>query len=82
MEALMRVSHPERLLHVDELCHALGVEGSTDLDIQNIPAIGTLLACSLGLVAIEKSSSTLRLIQYTLQEYLSHNSDSFLRPTQ
>jgi len=80
MEALMWVSHSERPLHVDELCHALGVEGSTDLDIRNIPAIETLISCSLGLVTVEKSSSTVRLIHYTLQEYLFHNSDLFLGP--
>ena len=63
MEVLMWVSHSERPLHVDELCHALGVEeGSTDLNIRNIPAIETLLACPLGLVTVEKSSSTLRLV--------------------
>ena len=81
MEVLMWVSHAERPLHVDELCHALGVEeGSIDLNIQNIPAIRTLLACTLGLVTVEKSSSTVRLVHYTLQEYLSHNSHLFLRP--
>jgi len=69
MEVLMWVSHAERPLHVDELRHALGVEGSIDLDIGNIPAIETLLACSLGLVTVEKSSSTVRLVHYSLQEY-------------
>jgi len=81
MEVLMWVSHSERPLHVDELCHALGVEeGSHDLNVRNIPAIETLLACSLGLVMVEKSSSTVRLIHYTLHEYLSHNSDLFFKP--
>jgi len=81
MEVLMWVSHAERPLHVDELCHALGVEkGFTDLNIRNIPAIETLLACSLGLVIVEKSSSTIRLIHYTLQEYLSHNPNLLLKP--
>jgi len=80
MQVLMWVSHAERPLHVDELCHALGVEGSTDLDIRNIPAIETLLASSLGLVTVEKSSSTLRLVHYTLQEYLSHNPNLFHKP--
>ena len=81
MEVLMWVSHAERPLDVDELCHALGVEkGSDDLNIGNIPAIETLLACSLGLVTVEKSSSTIRLVHYTLQEYLSHNPDLFLNP--
>jgi len=81
MEALMWMSHAERPLHVDEICHALGVEeGSTDLNIRNIPAIETLLACSLGLITVDKSSSTVRLIHYTLQEYLSNNSHLFLKP--
>jgi len=81
MEVLMWVSHSERPLHVDELCHALGVEeGSTDLNTQNIPAIETLLASCLGLVTVEKSSSTLRFVHYTLQEYLSHNPNLFIKP--
>jgi len=80
MEVLMWVSHAERPLHVDELCHALGVGGSTDLDFRNIPAIETLLACSLGLITVEKSSSTVRLVHYTLQEYLSNNTDFFPHP--
>jgi len=77
----MWVSHSERPLHVNELCHALGVEeGSTDLNVRNVPAIETLLACSLGLITVEKSSSTVRPIHYTLQEYLSHNPNLFLKP--
>ena len=85
MDVLMWVSHAERPLHVDELCHALGVEeGSVDLNVRNVPPIQTLLACSLGLVTIEKSSSTsaptVRLVHYTLQEYLSCNNNLFLKP--
>ena len=81
MQVLMWVSHSERPLHVDELCHALGVEeGFTELNPRNTPAIETLLACSLGLVTVEKSSSTFRLVHYTLQEYLSRNSDLFHKP--
>ena len=80
MDVLMWVSHAEQPLRVDELCHALGVEGSIDLDIDNIPAIEIALACSLGLVTVEKSSSSVRLVHYTLQEYLSHNPSLFLKP--
>ena len=81
MRVLMWVSHSERPLRVNELCHALGVEeGSSDLNILNIPRIETLLACYLGLVTVEKSSSTVRLIHYTLQEYLSHDPNLFLSP--
>ena len=78
MEALMWLSHSEGSLEVDELCDALGVEiGSTDLNSQNIPTIETLLGCSQGLVIVEASSYTVRLVHYTLQEYLSNNADLF-----
>ena len=77
MEVLMWVSHAKRPLHINELCHALGVEESEDLDIRNIPTIETLLACSLGLITVEKSSSTVRLVHYTLQEHLSNNNELF-----
>ena len=81
VQVLMWVSHAGRPLRVEELCHALGVEqGSTDLNILNIPRIETLLACTLGLVMVEKSSSTIRPIHHTLQEYLSHNPSLFLKP--
>ena len=81
MEVLMWVSHSERPLHVDELCHALRVEKrSMELNIRNIPAMETILACCLGLVTIQRSSLTVRLIHCTLQEYLSHNPDLFIMP--
>ena len=71
------LSHAQRPLHVDELCHALSVEGSEDLDTGNIPTIKTLLECSLGLVIVEKSSSTVRLAHYTLKEHLPNNTGLF-----
>ena len=81
MEVLMWLSHAERPMNANELCHALGVEVcSTNLDPQNIPAIETLLGCSFGLVTLEASSYTVRLVHYTLQEYLSNNTNLFYRP--
>jgi len=81
MAALMWISHSERPLKVDELCHALGVEiGSADLDADKVPSIGTLLACCQGLVAIDKEASTVRLIHFTLQEYLHAHPELFDRP--
>jgi len=81
MDMLMWLSHSERPLSANELCHALGVEiGSADLDPQNIPAIETLLGCSLGLVSVEASSYTARLVHYTLHEYLSNNTNLFHSP--
>ena len=81
MEALMWVSNSERPLHTNELCHALGVKiGSPDLSVESIPTIRTLLACSLGLITVEASSSTVRLVHFSLQEYLSDNPSLFQSP--
>jgi len=78
MDALMWISHSERPLKVDELCHALAVRiGSTDLDGDNVPSIGTLLACCQGLVAVDKEASTVRLIHFTVQEYLRAHPELF-----
>jgi len=60
--SLMWISHSNRRSHDDELYHALGVEGGgMDLNIENIASIEILLACSLVLVIVERSSSTVRL---------------------
>ena len=78
---LMWISHSERPLKVDELCHALGVEiGSADLHGDNVPSITTLLAYCKGIVAVDKEASTVRLIHFTLQEYLQAHAEHFYRP--
>src|SRR5205807_6023496 len=69
LKVLMWVVYSQRPLKAEELCHALGVEiGSTDLDAENVPALRTLLVSSLGLITVEASSSTVRLVHFTLQE--------------
>ena len=71
MATLIWISHAERPLKADELRHALAVEiGSPSLNTDNLPSIGTLLACCQGLVVVEKETFTVRLIHFTLQEYL------------
>ena len=81
LKVLMWVLYSERPLKTKVLCHALGVElGSTDLDHENIPALRTLLASSLGLVTVEASSSTLRLVHFTLQEHLLSDLTLFHSP--
>ena len=68
-------------LHTSELCHALGAKkGSIDLDHRNVPEIQTILRCSVGLVTIESSSATVRLVHFTLREYLSNNPSLFQSP--
>jgi len=81
MEALMWISHAERPLKADELCHALAIElGSRDFNTANAPSVSTVVSCCQGLIAIEKEASTVRLIHFTLKEYLSTRSDLFNRP--
>jgi len=71
MATLTWICHAERPLQVDELCHALVVEiGVADFDLENVPSIGTLLDCCRGLIAVDAEASTVRLIHYTVQEYL------------
>ena len=78
MAALMWISHSERPLNPDELCHALAVEiGSPNLNTDNVPSIGTLLSCCQGLVVVDKKASIVRLIHFTLQEYLKAQIELF-----
>ena len=79
--ALMWISHSGRPLKVDELCHALGVEiGSADLHDDNVSSITTLLGFCKGLVAVDKEALVVRLIHFTLQEYLQAYPEHFNRP--
>ena len=81
LKILMWVLYSERPLQAQELCHALGVEiGSTDLDPENVPALRTLVSSCLGLVTVEASSSTVRLVHFTLQEHLSSDPTLFHSP--
>ena len=81
MEALMWISHSERPLTADEICHALAVEvGSTDVNTNNVPSIRIVLDCCQGLATIDKGFSTIRLIHFTVKEYLSDHAELFDRP--
>ena len=78
MATLMWISHSERPLKADELCHALAIEiGSPNLNTDNVPSVGTLIACCQGLVVVDKEASTVRLIHFTLQEYLRTHLELF-----
>nr|AHE80946.1 hypothetical protein [Tuber indicum] len=81
MAALMWISHAQRPLRTDELCCALAVElGSTDFNANNIPSMSTLIGCCQGLITVGKEASAVRLVHFTLQEYLSAHPDIFSRP--
>ena len=75
------ICHAERPLQVDELCHALAVEiGAVDFDPDNIPSISTLLSCCQGLITVDKEASSVRLIHFTVREYLCSHPDLFSKP--
>ena len=81
LKVLMWVLYSERPLRAEELCRALGVEiGSTDLDPENVLVLRTLVASCLGLVTVEASSFTVRLVHFTLQEHLASDPTLFHSP--
>jgi len=80
MAVLKWVSHSRRPLQVDEICHAIAIRiGLNDLDNDDIPSISTLLDCCQGLVTVDQSTSTVRLIHFTLKEHLCTHAELFDR---
>ena len=79
MKALMWISRCERPLRSLELCNALGVGiGAEEFSMQNVPSIRTVLGYTLGLATIDEEASTLRLLHFTLQEYLGQHPTLFV----
>ena len=63
------------------LCYKyLRLEELTDINTNNAPSIQTVLNCFQGLAAVDEESSTIRLIHFTLKEYLSRHADLFDKP--
>lgn len=61
----------ERPLMVDELLEALAIrEGDNELDRSGLLGRATLLDCCLGLATIDTETSTVRLVHFSLREYL------------
>ena len=81
MGALMWISYAEVPLRPDELSHALAIElGSSDFNADNIPSLATLVSCCQRLITVDKEASKVRLIHFTLREYLSTHRDIFSTP--
>ncbi|KAF3917571.1 Inversin [Arthrobotrys entomopaga] len=60
-----------RPLYINELLNALAIKsGDKDLDIDNLPSQQSWLECCLGLVVIDEENFTVRLVHFSLQEYL------------
>ena len=72
--ALCYIYCARRPLILDELRHALAVEQNDNaLDSTAIIDTDTLIDIAGGLVRVDQESGTLRLVHYTLQEYLKKN---------
>ena len=77
MQILCWVAWAKRPLKVHELQHALAVEeGDRDIDEGNILSNNDIVSSCAGLVIVDASSSVVRLVHYTIQEYFE---DSKLR---
>lgn len=71
MRCLMWVSRARRPLSVEELRQALATEiGESHFDEDNLLQVKYIIDCCFGLIVIEEESSTVRLVHYTLQDYL------------
>jgi hypothetical protein len=71
MEILKWTFLAQRGLKLEELRHALAVEPEdTELDWDNFVDAERSLDCCLGLVIIDDSTSTVRLVHKSLQDYL------------
>jgi hypothetical protein len=61
----------ERPLTVHELLCSLAIrDGDKSLNLNGIPIRKSLLNCCQGLALVDQETSTVRLIHYTLEEYL------------
>ncbi|KAF7593950.1 hypothetical protein BBP40_010457 [Aspergillus hancockii] len=68
----------ERSLSVDELLCSLAIEdGDENFNPRGIPLRGTLLNCCHGLAVIDQETCTVRLVHYSLEEFLSQQEQLF-----
>ncbi len=76
MAILMWTYLSQRPLTVDEARHALSIEVSQNtIDWDNFPSANTWLNGCMGLVVVDSEPNTLRLVHYSLHEYLERRDD-------
>ncbi|KAJ7205719.1 ankyrin repeat-containing domain protein [Mycena pura] len=69
--SLSWITHAKRPLLRSELMEALAVEpGSAELDPENLLDTDSILSVCAGLVVIHEEDDTIRLVHYTMQNYL------------
>lgn len=80
LETLMWVSHAKRPLLVIELSEALAIRlGDNLLNRGSLPRPGIIVDCCMGLVTVDEKTSEVRLVHFSVQEYL-HANQSVLFP--
>lgn len=79
METLMWIAHARRPLLVAELSEALAIKpGSTSLKPRFRPSQKRMVDCCMGLVTVDEKSSVIRLVHFSVQEYLyKHRNEVF-----
>ncbi|KAI5816856.1 hypothetical protein BZA77DRAFT_343876 [Pyronema omphalodes] len=76
MKALQWIFLAARPLSLEELRHALAIEpGDTELDGDNFVEAQFILDCCLGLVIVDESTSIVRLVHKSLQDYFQEKYD-------
>ena len=71
MTTLMWIAHARRPLLVTELSEALAIKpGSTVLKPRFRPSQKRMVDCCMGLVTVDEKSSVIRLVHFSVQEYL------------
>ena len=71
MATIMWIAHARRPLHVTELSEALAIKpGSTSLKPRFRPSQKRMVDCCMGLVTVDENGSVIRLVHFSVQEYL------------
>lgn len=80
LNTLMWISHAKRPLLDDELSEALAIRSDDKfLDRDSQPRLGIMVDCCMGLVTVDEQTSEVRLVHFSVQEYL-HANQSALFP--
>lgn len=83
LQVLGWITFAWRALTTLELRHALAVElNQPEFDENNLADIQDLVSVCAGLVTIDEESMAIRLVHYTLQEYLENTQDKWFRNPQ
>ena len=79
-EVLIRLTYSERLMTFTEVLHALAIEesGSREFDADNLDNVDEMIAVCAGLVIVDETTQTIRLVHYTTQDYLRRKGPQIL----